>query len=134
MLVALLAVPALALALAVGKDETLEPKSAAMTWLNKTDAGDHAGAWSSTAAGFKNAVTLTQWQQAVQGVRAPLGPVRARKDQATTLTRTLPGAPDGRYAVIQFETVFANKAQAVETVTTVQETDGIWRVTGYFVR
>ena len=29
----------------------------------------------------------------------------------------LPGAPDGEYVVIQFETAFQNKARAVETVT-----------------
>ena len=46
----------------------------------------------------------------------------------------LPGAPDGRYVVIQFETSFANKRSAVETVTPMKQDDGTWRVSGYFVK
>jgi hypothetical protein len=36
--------------------------------------------------------------------------------------------------VIQFETSFANKQRAVETVTPMLDTDGAWRVSGYYVR
>jgi hypothetical protein len=46
----------------------------------------------------------------------------------------LPGAPDGEYVVIHFHTVFANKADAIETVTPMRGRDGRWRVSGYFVR
>ncbi len=47
---------------------------------------------------------------------------------------SLPGAPDGNYVVIQFKTTFEHKAQAVETVTPMLENDGVWRVTGYFIK
>ena len=60
--------------------------------------------------------------------------LKSRKDKATNFTRSLPGAPDGQYAVLQFDTSFENKAQAVETLTAVLEADGVWRVTGYFIR
>ena len=109
-------------------------KPAVMAWLKLLDTGDHSATWTTAAAPFKGAVTATQWQQAAQGVRSPLGAVRDRKDKATTFTRTLPGAPDAHYAVLQFETAFENKAQAVETLTAVLEADGVWRVTGYFIR
>lgn len=46
----------------------------------------------------------------------------------------LPGAPDGEYAVIQFETSFANKKSAIETVTPMKDPDGKWRVSGYFIK
>jgi len=46
----------------------------------------------------------------------------------------VPGAPDGKYVIIQFETSFENKASAVETVTPMQDADGVWRVAGYFVK
>jgi Protein of unknown function (DUF4019) len=36
--------------------------------------------------------------------------------------------------VIQFDTAFENKASAVETVTPMLDTDGVWRVSGYFIR
>jgi hypothetical protein len=49
-------------------------------------------------------------------------------------TRTLPGAPDGDYVVIQYRTRFEHKAAAVETVPPMRDADGQWRVSGYFIR
>lgn len=126
----MLALPTLARATAA----VPEAKVAALAWLRHTDAGEHAAAWASAGTAFKAAVTATQWQQAVQGVRGPLGAVRERKDKSASFTRSLPGAPDGHYAVLQFDTAFENKAQALETVTAAQEADGGWRVVGYFIR
>jgi hypothetical protein len=36
--------------------------------------------------------------------------------------------------VIQFATSFENKQSAVETVTPMRDSDGTWRVSGYYVR
>jgi hypothetical protein len=46
----------------------------------------------------------------------------------------LPGAPDGQYVVMQFETSFANKKSAIETVTFMLEKDGQWKSAGYFIK
>ena len=51
-----------------------------------------------------------------------------------TFMTELPGAPDGRYVVIQFDTAFENKASSVETVTPMADPDGAWRVAGYFIK
>jgi ribosomal protein S17E len=40
----------------------------------------------------------------------------------------------GEYVVIQFETSFENKKTAVETVTPMMDKDGIWRVSGYYIK
>ena len=63
----------------------------------------------------------------------------ARRDKGGCAGRagestTLPGAPDGEYVVLQFDTSFEQKAAAVETVTTIREKDGTWHVGGYFIR
>jgi hypothetical protein len=42
-------------------------------------------------------------------------------------TASLPGVPDGQYAVLQFNFKFAHKANAVETVTMMRQ-DGMWKV------
>ena len=47
---------------------------------------------------------------------------------------SLPGAPDGEYVVIQMETSFENKASAVETITPMRDSDGEWRVAGYYIK
>jgi hypothetical protein len=54
--------------------------------------------------------------------------------KSVTSANTLPGAPDGEYVVFQFDTSFERKEAALETVTTIHEADGQWRVAGYFVR
>jgi hypothetical protein len=46
----------------------------------------------------------------------------------------LPGAPDGQYVIIQFETSFENKQNAVETVTPMLDTDSQWRISGYYIK
>lgn len=47
---------------------------------------------------------------------------------------SLPGAPDGEYVVIQFETSFEKKKSSLETVTPMKEKDGAWRVSGYYIK
>jgi hypothetical protein len=47
---------------------------------------------------------------------------------------SLHGAPDGEYLVIQFETSFSNKKSAIETVTSMLEKDGNWRVSGHYIK
>jgi len=46
----------------------------------------------------------------------------------------MPGAPDGQYVLMQFETSFTNKKSAVETITFMLEKDGQWRAAGYFIK
>jgi hypothetical protein len=71
---------------------------------------------------------------AAQIARDPLGALKARTLKRTTSTATLPGAPDGEYVVFQFNTSFERKQAALETVTTIREKDGTWRVGGYFIK
>jgi len=49
------------------------------------------------------------------------------------LTRQIPGAPDGDYALLEFRTSFAKKTNSRETVTLEREADDTWRVIGYFI-
>ena len=44
------------------------------------------------------------------------------------------GTADGEYVILQYQTVFENKAEAVETVTPMVDWDGAWKVSGYFVK
>jgi predicted SnoaL-like aldol condensation-catalyzing enzyme len=58
----------------------------------------------------------------------------SRKVKSATYTTSLPGAPDGQYVVIQFNTSFENKKSRVETVTPRMDSDGKWRVSGYYIK
>ena len=111
-----------------------DAEAAAKTWLELVDGGSYEASWDQAAKLFQGAITKEQWKQTAGGVRAPLGPVVSRKVKSRKYAEKLPGAPDGKYVVIQFDTVFQNKSSAVETVTPMLDPDGVWRVSGYFVR
>jgi hypothetical protein len=108
--------------------------AAATTWLSEVDAGAYGESWDHAAELFRRAVTRENWQQALNGVRKPLGAVISRELQSATYATELPGAPDGEYVVIQFETSFAEKKNAVETITPMKDPDGAWRVSGYYIQ
>ncbi len=62
------------------------------------------------------------------------GYLHYRKVRNQTYTTSVPGAPDGEYVVIQFDTSFQNKKSAIETVTPMLDKDGKWRVSGYYIK
>lgn len=116
-------------------DETRDPVAAAtLAWLGGIDDGHYAQSWRNASAGFKNAVSEADWQKALKSVRVPLGALVKRQLQHRQQTPELPGAPKGDYVVMQFATEFARKKSAIETVTFVRESDGVWRATGYFIK
>jgi len=108
--------------------------SSAETWLGMVDAGKYAESWKDAAELFRNAVKQEQWDQSLQAARKPLGKLISRKIKTKTYRTSLPGAPDGEYVVIQFESSFEKKKSAVETVTPMLEKDGRWRVSGYYIQ
>jgi len=112
----------------------LSAQKASDAWLSMVDKGKYSESWQNTSSYFKNAVDENQWEKSLTSVRKPLGKVLSRKAISQNYTKTLPGAPDGEYVVIQYETSFENKASAIETVTPSLGKDGIWRVSGYYIK
>ncbi|MGA2178721.1 MAG: DUF4019 domain-containing protein [Verrucomicrobiota bacterium] len=106
----------------------------AQAWLRDVDNGNYAQSWADAAAYFQSAITSDKWTEAMQQVRKPLGPLVSRKVKSAQELTSLPGAPDGHYIVMQFETSFANKKSAIETVTFMQEKDGKWKAAGYYIK
>ena len=103
-------------------------------WLVMVDGGKYAESWKDAAELFKNAVSQQQWEQSLHAVRKPLGKLVTRKVKTMTYKTSLPGAPDGEYVVIEFETSFEKKKSAIETVTPMMDKDGKWRVSGYYIK
>jgi hypothetical protein len=107
---------------------------AAESWLKLVDAGNYAASWDQAAKVFKGAVGQADWVQMAGGVRTPLGKLVSRQLKSREYAEKMAGAPEGKYVVIQYDTVFENKASAVETVIPMADPDGAWRVSGYFIR
>ncbi len=115
------------------KPEQLAQQSAD-AWLALVDSGQYADSWQEASELFKAHVTKEQWQDALRATRDPLGKMLSRKLKSATYKTTLPGAPDGEYVVIQYESSFEHKQSAVETVTPMLDKDGKWRVSGYYIK
>ncbi len=105
----------------------------ASAWLGLVDGGKYNDSWKEASSYFRMNVAEKEWVTKVKGVRAPLGALVSRKQQNLTFAKTLPGAPDGNYAVMQFQASFQNKASAVETLTMMADGDK-WRAAGYFIK
>jgi len=123
--------------LAVAQDNTAKIKAAeaaAESWLKFVDSGDYSQSWIEASSMFKAAVTERDWEQKIKAARAPLGALFSRTLKSAQYKTELPGAPDGQYVVIQYDSRFANKKSAIETVTPMLDKDGQWRVSGYFIK
>jgi hypothetical protein len=106
----------------------------AKRWLGLIDDGDYGASWEEAADIFKNAATKERWADMAKTVREPLGKVISRQVMSQKHTKVLPGLPPGEYVIIQFKTSFENKADTIETVTPMLDKDGIWRVSGYYIK
>jgi len=111
-----------------------QAEQAARDWLAMADADDAPGTWAAAASLFRQAIQADQWGRSLRAARAPLGAVVSRTLREARSATELPGAPDGEYVVLQFDTQFERKRAATETVTPMRDTDGHWRVSGYFIR
>ena len=101
---------------------------AARTWLQLVDAGKWEESWAATARSFRSMNTVAAWQSASEGARVPLGRVLSRTLKSE---ESIPAPPAG-LQLVRFQTSFANKPAATETLSLTRE-GGSWRVAGYFI-
>jgi len=106
----------------------------ANAWLQLVDAGEYSQSWQESAEFFRNAVEKDKWEKSLKTFRTPLGKMVSRKVKSKQYTTSAPGAPDGQYVIIQYQTTFENKKSAIETVTPMLDKDGKWRVSGYYIK
>jgi len=109
------------------------PDDAAKRWLTFVDGGNYAKGWNCAGNPLKNQMTAQDLQTRIAPVREPLGAVMQRKLIGVRLSNTMAGMPDGKYAVVQFNSSFARKPSAVETIGLDTE-NGRWAVIGYFIK
>jgi hypothetical protein len=112
----------------------MEAQAAADFWLAIVDSAGWLQSHTEAAQLFKSSVAPDVWVRKIRAARMPLGPVIARTLTGSQYATTLPGAPDGEYVVLTYSAKFENKADAVETVTPMKDTDGNWRVSGYYIK
>jgi hypothetical protein len=130
---------ACAIALMAGSAQAQDPRAsevqaAARTWLALVDRGDLAASWKAGGKKFQEAMAADTWADAMREAREPLGPVVSRAVISTRFQQNLPNGPDGDYSLVVYESSFEKRGAGRESVTLERESDGVWRVIGYFIR
>jgi DNA-binding CsgD family transcriptional regulator len=105
-----------------------EAVRAARDWLRLHDEGRWRETWELTTAQFRKQNTAARWAEVAGAVRPPLGATLSR---VAISADSVPAPPAG-VEVVKFRTRFANKADAVETVSLARE-EGQWRVVGIYI-
>jgi Protein of unknown function (DUF4019) len=113
--------------------DTVPATDAARAWLTIVDGGRYGESWQAAAEVFRNGVPQAQWETMVASVRGKVGNLMLRKPLSVKYARDLPNAPHGEYVVIQYTTRFEN-GLFTETVTPMKQTDGSWKVSGYYIK
>lgn len=101
------------------------PDDRARQWLVLVDDQNYAQSWNQAGKAFQTRQKAGDWAATAAATRAPLGAVASRDLKSIDLSRN-------NAAILTYDTVFAHKAAAVETVTLAYDNGG-WSVTGYSV-
>jgi hypothetical protein len=109
-------------------------QAVAREWLAMSDSGDAEASWTAAGKKFQASIDVAGWREALAKARAPFGKTLSRAATSTKLETNPPGAPEGEYAVIVYETSFENATGTGESLTLQREADGTWRVIGYVIR
>lgn len=112
--------------------EELEVIHRAKSWLTLIDNGQYQQSWQQADSLFKQTMPQSNWSKALKQVRVPLGKVILRKNLSLMNYDSLPSLPDGEYVIIQFQSQFMNKEQAIETIS-LSKNSGQWQPIGYFI-
>ena len=106
----------------------------AEAFLSLVDSGKYEKSWDEASLFFKSQITQKQWSEKLSALRPFFGNIIHRTVKHTRYLTSVPGAPDGEYVIVVFQSSFEKKTSASETVTPMLDKDGKWRVTGYFIK
>ena len=117
-----------------GTETEIKAINSAQSWLKLVDNGKYLDSWKKTTDYFKSIISEKKFKKDTSAVRIPLGKVISRKLLSATSKSKLPGAPDGEYVIIKYNTSFKNKKLAIETIILKLAKNNSWKVDGYFIR
>ena len=108
------------------KKENKNAQMAATNWLVQIDKGEYFESWDNAAKYFQNQILQDRWSATLRASRRPLGNLTSRNINSSDFKSELPGAPDGNYYILTYNSSFENKASAIETITLTKSPDGKW--------
>jgi len=110
-------------AFAQSPKDVADARTAAEHWMKLMDTEEFSAAWNASAEGMRKGVPKLAWNMLSSTVRMPLGALKSRSYKSSEIK------PES----ISFEYLadYESSHNVRETVTTVHEKDGAWRVSGY---
>lgn len=107
-------------------------RKAAEKWLALIDQGNYKDAYKQGSRHGQDHATFEEWEPQVRAMRDGVGEMQQRNFTSAKATKSMAGAPDGDYMVLEFASAFAKKAKASESVMMSRE-GGTWKGCGYFI-
>ena len=86
------------------------------SFLMLLDQGLYKDAWQTMSALFQDLNDQDQWQRRQQAIRTAYGVLSSRQINLISERQSFTLSPDGRYVIVQFKTIYTNKANTAETV------------------
>jgi hypothetical protein len=105
----------------------------ALGFLGYLDKGRFADSYAYTGMLIRAQVDRASFSSQVEKARAGTGALLTRELMDATYATSVPGAPEGQYVVLHYHSSFADKQEAVETLT-LAFAKGYWRVSGYYIK
>lgn len=114
-------------------DEEQQIAAAARQFAALHDAGEAGAAWQRLTPFAQISKHQEQWLRLHTTLRRAYGPLEKRDLRGVTLQNRYAMLPDGRYAIVQFDTVFRNKRTTVETIVLALGENGRWLIHDYII-
>lgn len=115
------------------KNKAEAATAAATEFLQMVDSGRYADSWQITAKYLQKKVPLADWETKLMKIRDTFGPLAGRELEDLNFTAPAEELPEQEAILLEYDSRFKLKAMN-EIVTVVHDTDGSWRVVGYFIQ
>jgi hypothetical protein len=105
----------------------------ALGFLGYLDNGRFADSYAYTGMLIRSSLDQQTYTSKIETTRAGVGALQGRDLIDASYATSVPGAPEGQYVVLHYHVSFANRPDAVETLT-LALAKGYWRVSGYYIK
>ena len=113
--------------------DELAAQRQALGFVGYLDQGRFADSYAYTGLLIRAQLDRDAFSTQIQKTRAGTGALRSRELIDSAYSTSVPGAPEGQYVVLHYHASFANRQDAVETLT-LAFAKGYWRISGYYIK
>jgi hypothetical protein len=113
--------------------DELAAQRQALGFVGYLDQGRFADSYAYTGMLIRTQLDRDAFSTQIQKTRAGAGALQSRELIDSAYTTTVSGAPEGQYVILHYHAGFANRPDAVETIT-LAFAKGYWRIVGYYIK